>query len=169
MPRQPVLRFDLKGAMIRRVFLAFPLLCLTATPPLASDIMVMDAYARASLTPSATSGAAYMTLMNHGVAADTLVKVTTDAANAEIHETQTIDGVMKMRPVERLVLQPNATVALVPGGLHLMLTGLKAPLKDGGTIKLTLTFEKSGAITVDIPVRKLSALPQAGHEHGDSQ
>jgi periplasmic copper chaperone A len=132
---------------------------------IASDIMVMNATARASLTPVARTGAIYLSIMNHGSADDKLLSITTAAATAaQVHET-TMDGdVMKMRVVEDgLAIAAGATVDLKPGGFHIMLTGLKAPLKKGDTVTLELTFEKAGVVNVDAPVGEVAP----GHEHGD--
>ena len=139
-------------------------LCLTQAA-FASDIMVMNATARASLTPVAKTGAVYLSVMNHGATDDKLLSITTPvAASALVHET-TMDGdVMKMREVEGgLVVAAGATVDMKPGGTHVMLVGLKAPLKKGETVALELTFEKAGVVKVDAPVGDVAA----GHEHGD--
>ncbi|MCA0432901.1 MAG: copper chaperone PCu(A)C [Proteobacteria bacterium] len=136
----------------------------------ASSIMVMDAYARASLTPVAKTGAVYLQVMNHGSEADALIKVTSDASeSAQVHETKMVGDVMQMRPMERLDIEPNQTVKLAPGGNHIMLEGLKAPLKNGSTISLLLTFEKAGEIRLDVPVRKIGASGDAEHQHEEGQ
>ena len=125
--------------------------------------MVMNAMARASLTPVAKTGAVYFSVMNHGGSDDRLLAVSTPAADvAQIHET-TMDGdVMKMREVEGgLVVGAGETVEMKPGGTHVMLVGLKAPLKKGETVALELTFEKAGVVNVDAPVGDVAA----GHEH----
>jgi periplasmic copper chaperone A len=120
----------------------------------ATDIMVMNATARASLTPAAKSGVIYLTIMNHGVVEDKLLKISTPSASgADVHET-TIEGdVMKMRALESALTVPvGATIDMKPGGLHIMLSGLKAPLKKGDTVNLLLSFEKAGIVNVDVPV-----------------
>ncbi len=147
---------------------ATPFLLLSlAAPVQASDIMVMDPRAAASVTPMAKTGAVYMMLMNHGTAADALLRVSTPAADtATAHETTTTDGVMKMREVDRLEIAPHETAALAPGGNHIMLVGLKAPLKEGDVISLVLTFEKAGELKVEVPVVGRDKLPAAAsHEH----
>jgi copper(I)-binding protein len=62
------------------------------------------------------------------------------------------DGEMGMRPVDAIALPAGTAVALEPGGYHIMLIGLVAPLEAGTTIKVTLTFEQAGDITIDVPV-----------------
>ncbi|MEQ1698973.1 MAG: copper chaperone PCu(A)C [Ilumatobacteraceae bacterium] len=61
-------------------------------------------------------------------------------------------GEMGMRPVEFIALPAGTAVELKPGGYHIMLVGLVAPLEVGTTIKVTLTFENAGDITIDVPV-----------------
>ena len=124
-----------------------------AVPAFASDIMVMDAQAPASLTASAKTAAVYMMLMNHGAAADALTAITTPAADrATPHQTINDNGVMKMREIEKLTLEPQGMMMFAPGGAHIMLTGLKAPLKAGDSFPLVMTFEKAGDVKVDVKV-----------------
>jgi copper(I)-binding protein len=82
----------------------------------------------------------------------------------EIHEMKMEGNVMRMRELEHgLEIKPGATVALAPGGFHLMMMGLKAPLKQGEKVPVTLTFEKAGSIDVELEVKAMGAMP--GH-HG---
>lgn len=129
--------------------------------------MVMEPRAAASVTSAAKTGAVYLTLMNHGAESDTLTKVSTPSADmAMAHETTMTDGVMKMRELERLELKPHETAVLAPGGNHIMLVGLKAPLKEGEQISIVLTFEKAGDVTIDVPVVSRAKIPAAApHEH----
>jgi copper(I)-binding protein len=55
------------------------------------------------------------------------------------------------------------TLEMKPGGYHIMLMGLKAPLKTGEEIEITLTFEKAGALTLKVPVGEVA---QGAHDHG---
>ena len=124
-----------------------------ASPGQASGIMVTKAFARASASPSATSGAAYISLMNHGPVDDRLLSVATPAAKtAEIHKSEIVDGVMKMDPVGALDLPSHGMLEMKPGGYHIMLMGLTQPLKKGEEIEMTLTFEKAGEVKVKMPV-----------------
>ena len=129
---------------------------------LANDVMVIDAFARASATPQATSAVAYLTLSNHGTETDRLTSITTGmAAMAQLHENKSADGVMSMALVETLEIAPGQTVTMAPGGLHIMLVGLPAPLKKGGKLSLELNFEKAGKIIVDVPVGGVAAMSSA--------
>ncbi len=115
------------------------------------QIEVRDAWARASV-PQQASSAAYFTIRNSG-GADTLVSVSTPIGNASLHSTEMTDGIMRMRPLDSLDVPANSTVQLKPGGTHVMLMGLDAPLAPGATVGLDLTFAKSGERHVNATVR----------------
>ena len=116
---------------------------------LASDVMVMGAFARASAVVTAKAGTVYMSLTNQSAVADRLLSITTDAAEtAQVHESVVKDGVATMRPVAALEIPAGGTVDLKPSGLHIMLSGLKAPLKKGDMIMLELSFEHAGKVEV---------------------
>ena len=124
----------------------------------AGNVLIGDGFARASATPMAKSGAAYVTITNQGDEADRLVAVSSPAAAmAEPHRTTMTDGVMRMEAVEAIDLPASGTIEMAPGGLHIMLMGLKAPLKQGESLELVLTFEKAGAMTVTIPIGPVAA------------
>ena len=108
-------------------------------------------------------GAAYLTLENKGGEADRLVSVSSPVAgSAQIHQTTDEGGVMKMHEVAGgIELTPGASVALKPGGYHIMLLDLKQKLEDGQRIPLTLTFAKAGSIDVQVHVEKTS---EGGHD-----
>jgi hypothetical protein len=123
--------------------------------PAADDgIVVHEAWAGASPGDS-TTGAAYVTLMG-GSRPDSLVSVSTPvAATAGVHETINDHGIMKMRPAGPVPLPPGEMVTFAPGGMHIMLTGLKQKLVAGQSFPLTLTFAHAGPITVQVTVRGL--------------
>lgn len=104
-------------------------------------------------TPGAgATGAAYFTVTSNGTA-DRLVGVSTPIASADLHESVNDNGVMKMRAVPAIPLKPGAPVTFKPGGYHVMLTGLKSPLKPGDSFPLTLTFEHAQPVTVTVMVQ----------------
>jgi periplasmic copper chaperone A len=132
------------------------LLCLTQVA-LAADIAVSGATARASLIATATTGAIYFTITNSGTSDDRLLSISTPTAtSAMIHETTIVDDVMKMRMVETVVIAAGATVEMETGGTHVMLMGLKAPLKQGEVISMELVFEKAGVVKVEVPVQSVA-------------
>ncbi len=121
----------------------------------ASGLSIEHVWARAS-AGGATTGAAYLTVTDNGQP-DRLVAASTPAAAAALHETIQDSGVMKMRPVAAIALDPGKPVTLAPGGYHVMLTGLKAPLKAGDSFPLTLTFEHAKPVTVMVNVEAVGA------------
>jgi periplasmic copper chaperone A len=125
--------------------------------PAGASVQVSDAWARTS--PSmATAGAAYMRIANTTTADDALVAASVDpsvATMVEIHETVAGQGgMMEMHPVQRIAVPAGGSVDLAPGGYHVMLMGLTAPLEVGSTIQIGLTFEKAGQISVTATVRE---------------
>ena len=131
----------------------------------AGDIMVHESWARASIG-SAPNSAAYMQLMTHGDQADKLIAVETPAAErAELHD-HILDGdVARMQKIEAIDVKPGEPITLEPGGLHVMLMGVKDKLNEGDVLPLTLTFEKAGEVTLEVPIKGLKA--GAGHGHGE--
>jgi copper(I)-binding protein len=120
----------------------------------AGDLVLSEPWSRA--TPKgATVGAGYVTIRNQGQAPDRLVGAASPAgAKAELHEMRMDGNTMRMRPVkDGVVIAPGQTVTLQPNGYHLMITGLKAPLRQGDTLPATLTFEKAGKVDVPFEVR----------------
>ncbi len=127
--------------------------CKPASQPPA--ISVEGAWARATV-PGQMGSAAYFTIRNAG-GEDTLLAVTSPAADASLHSTTMDDGVMRMRPLETLDVPVMGNVELKPGGTHVMLMGLKQPLEAGATLELDLKFEKSGERKVTAEVRPADA------------
>ncbi len=103
--------------------------------------------------PAAKSGAAYLVIDNTGAEDDTLKSLSTPlATSAMIHTTEIKNDIMVMSHVMALAIPAGGSVALEPGGYHIMLMGLKSPLKASETMTLTLNFEKAGAVTIDVPI-----------------
>ncbi|MEJ2305790.1 MAG: copper chaperone PCu(A)C [Anaerolineales bacterium] len=75
------------------------------------------------------------------------------ASNVEMHETRIQGDVAEMAPVARVDVPARGSVEFKPGGYHVMLVGLTQDLNEGDTLKLTLRFEKSGEMPLDVPVR----------------
>jgi hypothetical protein len=123
-------------------------------------LTIEQPWARASV---AANGAAYMTISTAGSEADQLVAATSPVADkVELH-THIVEGdVMRMRPVKAIDVNIGEPAVLKPGGLHVMLIGLKGPLKQGERFPLTLTFEKAGSVTVDVDVEAIGAATSRG-------
>lgn len=124
-------------------------------PNAAPAVTVENPFARPSPSEGGNGGA-FMTIVNARGTADRLVSGQSSAAKTvELHETTEEGGVMKMRPVPGgFEIPANGRLELKPGGKHVMLIGLTAPLVAGQTIEITLNFEKSGAMKFEVPVRQ---------------
>lgn len=121
-------------------------------------------WARAVPSAAVRNSAAFFTVENKG-AADRLVGVSGSVADKlEIHTMVREAGVMRMREVKALDIPANGKLELKPGGLHIMLIGLKSPLKEGDRFPLTLRFEKAGEVKVDVFAEK--GHHHHGHDHG---
>ena len=123
-----------------------------AVGPAFADIAIEQPYARATLAGQ-SNGAAYFTLNNHGADDRLLVVKTAVASAVELHQMTMDGGVMRMRQLEAIDVPAGTSVKLKPGSLHLMLVGLKAPLKTGASFPMTLTFEKAGEMTIQVTVQ----------------
>ena len=133
-------------------------------------IAIGHPYATPSIAGT-SNGAAYLaSIENKGAVADRLVRAGTPAAaRVEIH-TMNVDaqGVMRMREIEGIALAPKEKVQMKPGaGLHLMLIGLKDPLKEDATFPMTLEFERAGTVEVKVIVGqpKPAGAAASGHMH----
>ena len=130
-------------------------------------ISIGHPYARAT-APGQPTGGAYLRLVNKGPDERLLSASSAIAERVELHSMKMEGDVMRMREVGTLDLPSGQTIDLKPGGLHLMLTGLKAPLKSGDRFPLTLKFEKGGEVVVTVNV-ETSAPPSAAaasaHDH----
>ena len=137
-------------------------------------LLIEHPWARASIGP-ARSGVIYVTLINNGEQPDRLISASTPvAARAAVHTHIIQDGVMKMRPAGVLEVVPGEPTVFEPGGLHIMLMGLKAPLQEGTLFSLFLEFEEAGQVEVLVLVQEAAAMGSekapagGGHKHGGS-
>jgi hypothetical protein len=138
-----------------------------------SSIVVERPWARA--TPGgAKTGATYLTLINNGASAEQLLMATTPVADkVQFHSTTEENGMSRMREMQVVDVAPHARATFDPGGMHIMLVGLKQPLKEGQTFPLTLNFAKAGKIEVTVPVAKIGAMRPGDmapmmHDHSDT-
>ena len=135
----------------------------------AGDLEIASAFARAMLAGQKAAGA-YLTVTNHGAAADRLLGGSSPAAGkVEVHTMEVVNDVMTMRPVEGgLEIPAGGTVELKPGSYHVMLMDVAKPFVEGDTVPVTLTFEQAGAVELALPVRVVTGAGQNhGHGHKD--
>ena len=100
-------------------------------------------------------------MKNTGTTPDRLMSASSPAAGAvQVHQMKMEGNIMRMRELDGpLEIKPGETVTLAPGGLHLMMLGLKEPLKQGENVPLTLVFEKAGKVDVELAVVAMGATP----------
>ena len=130
-------------------------------------LMIIHPWARAS-AGEAKVGVVYLTVVNNSNKLDRLIMVGTDrASKAALHYHVMKSSVMKMEPTGPIEIRPGGMVEFKPGGLHVMLSGLKTPLRNGELFKLRLNFENAGEANVDVKVMSVGAKSaHEGHDRG---
>lgn len=131
--------------------------CLIGTAAAEPPIAIANAWSRAT-PPGAGAGAAFFVVENRGANDDTLLGADAEVADSvELHTHVHDSGVMRMRPIERILVPAGGRATLQPGGDHVMLIGLRAPLVEGQTYTLGLTFAKAGHVAVPVTVKAIGA------------
>lgn len=152
---------------LRTVIAAFALLALPQAALAAPDgLKVSDAWVRFAPPVLKTHGG-YFTLTNSGAEPQELIAATSTAYDrVELHESRVANGVATMQRLESIEVPAGGKVEFMPGGLHLMLIGPKAPLAEGASVPLTLSFRSGAEIAVEAKV--LAKAPGAGGaaDHG---
>ncbi|MBK7417499.1 MAG: copper chaperone PCu(A)C [Dechloromonas sp.] len=134
----------------------------------AADMVTVDEpYVRLA-PPNAPATGAFMVIKNAGDKDVKVVKADNPASKAtELHTHLNENGVMKMRPVAAIDVKSKGEAVLKPGGLHVMLINLNAPMKEGDVVPITLTFDDGSSKKVDAKVVKTMAagMPAMEHKH----
>ncbi len=150
--------FMQKGVTLAALFVGL------ASAALAQEVEIRNPWVRISVQGQSATGA-YMTLTARQDSR--LVGVSSPVAGvAEVHEMKMDGGVMKMRAIDGgLALPAGKPVELKPGGYHVMLMDLKAPLPKGGTVALTLVFRdaKGGERRIEVSAPVAAGAPAHGH------
>jgi periplasmic copper chaperone A len=134
------------------IFLLVASLILNACT-MATGITISKAWARPAA--NGDNGAVYFLLQNHSAGKDELVSVSSDVAEAaEMHLSSMEGDVMQMAQVDSLPIKGKASIQFEPGGLHVMLVGLKQELKVGDEIQITLHFKEHEDITVKVSIQE---------------
>jgi len=120
------------------------------------SIKIENAYVRAT-APGQPAAGAFMKIDNSG-AADQLLSASSPAAGeVQLHQMLMEGNVMKMGQVKDIAVPANGSVDLKPGGYHIMLMNIKAPLKAGETVPVKLKFAKAGEVEVKLPVNAVGS------------
>ncbi len=148
-----------------------PIGALAMDPVTAGNLTIEPGWARASATPLAKAGAAFFVIHNTGGSDDVLVGAeSVVAGKTEVHTHKHENGVMKMLPAGDVAVPAGGMAMMKPGGLHVMLMGLHAPLKEGEHFQVTLKFAGAGDVTVPVTIMGVAAKgPGNGHGQGHMQ
>ncbi|SCZ59353.1 copper chaperone PCu(A)C [Thiohalomonas denitrificans] len=121
----------------------------------ADAVMVEDPYVRA-VPAGQPNSAAFMTLANHSDEDVAIINGSSPVANVvELHTHVHEGGMMKMRQIDKIDVDANGSTELKPGGLHVMLIGLKQELHEGDHVSVTLEFNDGSSKTIDAPVKNV--------------
>lgn len=116
-------------------------------------IEIREAWARPAA--QGENGVIYFVIHNDAREADELTGISSDVAEAiEVHESMLDEDVMQMHQLESVPLPADAEIAFEPGGLHVMLVGIKNDLEIGDQVEITLHFKNSADITLLVPVQE---------------
>ncbi|WP_290908174.1 copper chaperone PCu(A)C [Halomonas sp.] len=149
-----------------RVALVGLALALASQSVLAQSLAVENAQVRA-VPPVSTTTAAFMVLHNRGDSDLAVVDAHSPAARvAELHNHVDVDGVMQMRRVDEIGVPAGASTELAPGGLHLMLIDLMAPLHEGDEVEITLVLDSDETLTLSAPVKRIEVMGGGMPGHG---
>ena len=141
--------------MNRRNLLAWALAAgLAALPAFAGELSITNAWSR-STPPGVTVGVAYFNLKNDTGKPDRQLKISSPVASKlQVHRTETLDGIARMREVAVLHVDAGQALEFAPNGMHVMLIGLKKPLVEGKAFEIEMLFEVAGPRTVKVAIRK---------------
>ncbi|MEI6419360.1 MAG: copper chaperone PCu(A)C [Sphingomonadales bacterium] len=142
------------------LLLGAPLLAMPAwAAPQVAQPQVTGAVIRITY-PGARTAAAYLTISNPGPAADVLESVSIPAAaRSDLHGTVQAGGMMQMRSLAGIPVPAGGRITLAPGGQHVMLIGIKAPLAIGTSVPGTLHFAKSPSVKLLFKVEAIQSQP----------
>lgn len=138
---------------------------LTLSTSAIAEVVVQQPFARA-VPPGQPNSAAFVSLQNTGSEALQLISANSDAAaTVELHTHTNDGGVMRMRKVDQIDLPAGEVTELKPGGLHIMLIGLKQTLAVGDTLDISLNFSDGSSQTITTPVQEVMPMMKHGHQH----
>ncbi len=136
------------------LFSIFPMVVDATNESVGLDGLVVSTSWSQALPAVAKNGVAYLIIKNNSTRQDKLISASSPIAErVEIHSHQHIDGVMRMRKVEHVDLAQGTATIFEPGGLHVMLIGLKEPLKKDLIFPLSLIFMNAGELVTNVTVR----------------
>ena len=136
------------------------LLCSLATGAIYAKIIVTDATVRL-LPPGVPNTAAYFSIQHSSDTTQILIGASADfATKAEIHNHIMVNDMMRMEQQSEVIINPGQSVQFAPGGLHIMLFGLKQPLIEGQSVAISLQTKDGESIIISAKVARPSV-----HKH----
>ncbi len=150
--------------MKKMLFLLALVFSASALADAATSVTVEKPFARKAIKAQRNS-AAFMTLRNSGPAVAIVAAESPVAEIVELHTHVHDNGVMRMRKIDKIELPAGGEVTLKPGGLHVMLLGLKQDLNEGERISVTLKFSDGSSKTIEAPVRMVMRPKMKGMKH----
>jgi copper(I)-binding protein len=142
------------------MFRLFVLLCSLVTGVIYAEVIVTDATVRL-LPPGVPNTAAYFSIQNSSDTTQILIGASADfATKAEIHNHIMVNDMMRMEQQSEVVINPGQSVQFAPGGLHIMLFGLKQPLSEGESVAISLQTKDGESIIISAKVARPSV-----HKH----
>jgi hypothetical protein len=146
--------------LIAATLAAAPAAVAAAAPPVA----VTQAWSRPAA--AGMTGAGFLTLINRGKAAQSVVGAESPLARrVEIHRSSMDGGIMRMRAETRVAVPAGGQVTFAPGGLHLMLVGLNRSLNIGDRVPVTLALAGGGKVKAELIVGTGPPAPASAHQH----
>lgn len=132
----------------------------------ADNLSVQEPYIRLA-PPNAPATGAFMVIRNNGDKDVKVLKADNPVSRVtELHTHLNEDGVMKMRPVAAIDVKAKGETVLKPGGLHVMMIDLKAPMKEGDVVPITLTLDDGSTKQIEAKVvRPMAAGMPMQHKH----
>ncbi|MGV2871801.1 copper chaperone PCu(A)C [Colwellia sp. E150_009] len=138
--------------LLLSVFISFFGEATSAMKHQSSQLLVEHAYIRATI-PGTVHSSSYMEIENKGSDKVTLLSAYSDISERiEIHQHSMVDGMMRMRKIDSIVIEPQSRVKLQPSGLHLMFFDVKKPLLSQQKVEITLNFSNNMSVTMLMPV-----------------
>ena len=123
-----------------------------------SNLVIRDGWVQEG-PPSQKITAAYLVIENHGLTDISLKGASSPVAQViELHKMELTDGLMKMRKIDSINIPAGGQVELKPGSYHLMVIGLRQPLKEGDKVSMTLEFSDGQRRSMDLPLNPRSAV-----------
>jgi len=117
----------------------------------AGNLSVWNAYAPEPVTGDV--GSVYFSIRNDGENADQILTVSADVAgHATLHDQRGESGMQAMVEVAKVPVPSGGTAVLEPGGLHMMLTEMKRPYRQGDSIRISMRFASGTTLSFLVPV-----------------